>query len=191
MSLKERILVHLEEHSNALFKTKNKIREIELIALSLINTLENKGTIYWCGNGGSAADAQHLAAELVGRFKFERPPISSIALTTDTSVITSIGNDYGFSEVFARQVSGLINKDDVLVVLSTSGNSPNILEAVKAAKAKSIKTIGLLGKSGGKVKDLLDQYLIIESNGTDIIQELHITIGHIMIDLIENQLSSR
>lgn len=191
MNLRDRILMHFEEHSLALLKTKNKIKEIELVALSLVNTLEKKGTIYWCGNGGSAADAQHLAAELVGRFKFERSPISSIALTTDTSVITAIGNDYGFSQIYARQVSGLINRNDILIVLSTSGNSPNILEGIKAAKDKSISTIGFLGKSGGEAKDLLDQYLIVESNETDIIQEVHITIGHIIIDLIENQLSSK
>jgi D-sedoheptulose 7-phosphate isomerase len=151
-------------------------------------SLKNDKKIMFAGNGGSAADAQHLAGELVNRFGFERPGLSAIALTTDTSVMTSISNDSGFDNLFSRQVQALGKKGDVLIVLSTSGNSQNILEAIKEAKRIGISTIGLTGRSGGKMDLLCDVCLKVPSDETPRIQETHILIGHIICSLIENTL---
>ena len=131
-------------------------------------------------NGGSAADSQHLYTELVGRFEINRAPIKSIALTTDTSILTAISNDYSFEQVFKRQIQALGSKKDLLIVISTSGNSKNIIEAVKEAKKKGIKTFALLGKSGGKIKKLVNKNIVIPSNKVSRIQEMHILIGHIV-----------
>jgi D-sedoheptulose 7-phosphate isomerase len=144
--------------------------------------------IIFAGNGGSAADAQHLAGELVNRFGFERPGLSAIALTTDTSVITSISNDYGFEKLFSRQIQALGKKGDVLIALSTSGNSSNIIEGIKEAKKAGIFTIGLTGSSGGIMSDVCDLCLKVPSDDTPRIQEAHILIGHIICSLIENSL---
>ena len=151
----------------------------------LIECSLSGGKIMWCGNGGSAADSQHLAAELIGRFRRERQPIASIALTTDSSVLTCVGNDYGFSDVFSRQAEALTNTGDVLVAISTSGNSQNVLRAVQVVKAKGGRCIGLLGCDGGGLKSLCDLSLVIPSRDTARIQEMHITIGHILCDLLE------
>lgn len=136
------------------------------------------------------SSAQHLAAEIVGRFEKERAGLAALALTTDTSTLTSIANDYGFDYIFSRQVEALGNREDVLCVISTSGNSTNIIEAVKAAKAKGITTIGLFGNSGGELKMLVDHALIVPSDNTARIQEAHILIGHILCQLIEESLFS-
>ncbi len=144
--------------------------------------------VFFIGNGGSAADAQHIAAELVGHFKKDRRPLPALALTTNTSNLTAIGNDYNFDAVFARQLEAFLKKDDVLVAISTSGNSPNVLEAVKLAKKLGAKTVGFIGKGGGVLKDLADLSLIIPSDDTLRIQEAHITIGHIICDLVEEKL---
>ena len=150
--------------------------------------LRNNKKIIFAGNGGSAADAQHLAGELISRFGFERPGLSAIALTTDTSVITSISNDYGFEKLFSRQVQALGKKGDVLLALSTSGNSANIIEGIKEAKRNSITTIGLTGRSGGNMSLLCDLCLKVPSDDTPKIQEAHIMIGHIICSMIENSL---
>jgi D-sedoheptulose 7-phosphate isomerase len=131
-----------------------------------------------CGNGGSAADSQHFAAEVVGRFEKERKGFSAIALTTDTSALTAIGNDYGFDKIFSRQVEAIGRKGDILIGISTSGNSNNVIEAVKVAKGLGIFTVGLLGKDGGQLKDLVDKAFIVRSNNTARIQEVHITFIH-------------
>lgn len=136
------------------------------------------------GNGGSAADAQHIAAEFVNRFKIERPPVAAIALTTDTSIITSIGNDYNFDEIFAKQVRALGKKDDVALSISTSGNSENIIKAVRAAKKTGIFTIGLTGQ-GGKLAKIADLTLTVESDDVARIQETHIIMGHILCELVD------
>jgi len=138
-----------------------------------------------CGNGGSAADAQHIAAELVGRYTRERPGYPAIALTTDTSNLTAIGNDYGFDRIFARQVEALGQAGDVLIAISTSGNSPNVLRAVEQARALGVKTVGLAGRDGGALVAATDLCLIAPHQVTARIQELHITIGHILCDLVE------
>ena len=147
---------------------------------------KKKKTIFWCGNGGSAADSQHLSAELVGRFKLNRKPLKSVALTTDTSAITAIANDYTFRKVFSRQLDGLGNEGDLIVIISTSGNSKNIIEVLKTAKKKKIKSIALLGNNGGQCKKYSDMSLIVPSTNTARIQECHILIGHIFCEIIDN-----
>jgi D-sedoheptulose 7-phosphate isomerase len=138
-----------------------------------------------CGNGGSAADAQHLAAEFVNRYTLERPPLPALALTTDTSVITSIANDYSFDQLFVKQIKALGMKGDVLLVLSTSGDSPNILEAVKAASGLGIYTAGLLGSGGGKLRRMVDLALVVDSQATPRVQESHILAGHLICHLVD------
>ncbi|MEW5946081.1 MAG: SIS domain-containing protein [bacterium] len=144
-----------------------------------------------CGNGGSAADAQHVAAELVGRFMKERPPFAAVALTTDTSVITSVGNDYGFDDVFARQVEGVGRPGDVLLIFTTSGNSPNVIKAARAARARGIRTIGVSGKGGGRLAGHVDLLIAAPSERTPRIQEAHGLIGHLLCEFTELLLADR
>lgn len=161
---------------------------IEYVAHHLSTSLANGGTLFWCGNGGSAADSQHLAAELVGRFRKNRRPLRSIALTTDTSVLTCVANDYSYDDIFARQLEALGRSGDALLAISTSGNSENVLRALNAAKNLGITTIALLGKDGGPCKNVADHALIIPSQNTARIQETHILIGHILCELVEEEL---
>jgi D-sedoheptulose 7-phosphate isomerase len=153
-------------------------------------TLQNSGKIMFCGNGGSAADAQHISTELMVRLKSNnnRPAMPAIALTTDTSLLTAAGNDLGFSEIFSRQIEGLTSSKDLLVAISTSGNSKNILRAVETARRIGIKTVGFLGKDGGKLKNLVDVPIVVPSNETGRIQESHIMIGHILCELAERDI---
>lgn len=143
------------------------------------------GKLMFCGNGGSAADAQHIAAELTGRYVLDRKPLAAIALTTDTSALTAIANDYSFSDVFARQVEALGVRQDCLIVISTSGNSPNILKAARAARRKGMSVVGLLGRDGGKAAKLCNAPIIVPSNTTARIQEAHGFIGHALCAHIE------
>jgi phosphoheptose isomerase len=161
------------------------VPDIEKTANILINALKNNSKVLVCGNGGSAADAQHFAAELIVRFETERKALPAIALTTDSSVQTAMGNDYGFDECFARQINGLGNKGDVLVAISTSGNSPNILKAIESAKSKGMEVIGLTGRDGGNMKSLPINNVIIPSQTTARIQESHIMTIHIWCKLID------
>ena len=178
-----------EERSTTLKETHDKLsKNIELTSDLISNSLKNGGTIFWCWNGGSAADSQHLAAEFVGRFKKDREPLKSLALTTDTSILTCISNDYNFDEIFSRQLKALGKSDDVLIAISTSGNSKNIKQALIEAKSLRIKTVGLLGKNGGFCKDYADLPLIVPSETTARIQEMHILIGHLLCELTENKL---
>ena len=140
------------------------------------------------GNGGSAADAQHIAAELVGRYGFDRAAIASLALTTDTSNLTAIGNDYGYVKVFSRQLEAMAQEGDLFIGISTSGNSLNVINAFKSAKAKGVTTVALVGRDGGEMAKLADISLIVPSNETPRIQESHILIGHILCDIIEQEL---
>lgn len=163
----------------------NKIKEcIDLI----LNCLKNKNKILLIGNGGSAEMSAHIAAEFTGRYKIERKALPAIAMTTDLSAITAIANDYGFDAVFERQLEALGNENDVLIALSTSGNSQNIINAVKMAKKMNIKAIGLLGKDGGKLKNVSDIEIIIPSENTPRIQEAHLAILHIICEIVENKL---
>lgn len=160
-------------------------QEIDSIAAALIDCVNRGGTLFWCGNGGSAADSQHLAAEMIGRFRRERRPFCSVALTTNTSILTAVGNDYGYDEIFSRQIAGLVRAGDVVVGLSTSGNSRNVVVAMEVAKGRSAETVGLLGRDGGALRSLCDYCIVIPSDDTARIQEVHITIGHILCDLVE------
>tara|TARA_B110000196_G_scaffold193427_1_gene165702 strand:- start:279 stop:851 length:573 start_codon:yes stop_codon:yes gene_type:complete len=161
---------------------------IKLLGELLANCLEKNGTIFWCGNGGSASDSQHLAAELVGRFRNDRRALKSIALTTDTSILTSVGNDYGFDQIFSRQLQALGSPEDILIGISTSGNSRNILNAFKVASDLGITSIALTGKDGGIANKISDYSIIVNSESTARIQEAHILIGHILCEIIEEQL---
>lgn len=156
-----------------------------------VDCLAGGGTIYWLGNGGSAADSQHLAAELVGRYEgMDRRGLASIALTTDTSVITSVGNDLGFEAIFARQIEALCRAGDVVVAISTSGNSPNILAAVAAARARSAFTVGLCGNDGGDLARAADLAIVVPSDSPARVQEAHILIGHIWCDQVDEHVRS-
>jgi len=151
----------------------------------MVQTLQNGHKILLCGNGGSAADAQHIAAELTGRYKTERRGLPAIALTTDTSALTAIANDFGYDKVFSRQVEALANQGDLLIGISTSGNSLNILLALEQAKAIGCATLGLTGNSGGKMNALCDINLVVPSNNTPRIQEMHILFGHVLCQIVD------
>ncbi len=155
------------------------------VGRTMAMTLAEGGKILFCGNGGSAADAQHLAAELVNRFMLERPPLPGIALTTDTSALTSIGNDYGFEQVFEKQVQALGNRGDMLVAISTSGNSENITLALRAAREKGMLSVGLTGNAPNEMTGLCDIYLAVPGKNTALIQEVHIAIGHMLCRLVD------
>src|SRR5262245_7385612 len=158
------------------------VRAAELI----ISSVRAGGKVLTFGNGGSAADAQHIAAELVNRLNYERPPIAAIALTTDSSILTSVGNDSSFDELFERQLRALGRAGDVVLAISTSGNSPNVLRAVDAAREVGIKTVALAGRDGGELANKVDVALVVNARSTQRIQETHITIGHILCELVED-----
>ena len=151
--------------------------------------LQGDGKLLFFGNGGSAADAQHLAAEFVGRFVRERAGLPAIALTTDSSILTAIGNDYGFDQIFARQVQALGRRGDIAIAISTSGNSLNVLEGVKEARKRKLKTIGLTGKDGGLLAQQTDVAIMVPSTSTARIQECHIAIGHLFCELVDGDFS--
>lgn len=153
--------------------------------------LRRGGKLLLAGNGGSAGDAQHIAGEIVGRFGYDRPAAAALALTTDSSILTAIANDYGYDQVFARQVQGLGRRGDVLIALSTSGRSTNILRAIAAARDKELAVVGLTGESGGEMKERCDLCLCVPSDSTPLIQQLHLTAGHILCALIEERLFPR
>ncbi len=158
---------------------------LEAIALAMTATLRAGGKILWCGNGGSAGDSQHLASEIVGRFRRERRGLASVALTTDTSLLTSVANDYGFEAVFARQVEALGNPGDLLVGVSTSGNSRNVIAALETARSQRLVTVAFTGAGGGKLAVLADHLFAVASRDTARIQEAHILAGHMLCDWIE------
>jgi len=176
-------------HLQTVESTREALSEqVNLVGKILADCIKNDGTLFLCGNGGSAADSQHIAAELIGRFKKNRRALRSIALSTDTSVLTCVANDFSYDDIFSRQIEGLGRKGDVLVAISTSGNSENINRAIKQAKELDVMTIALLGKGGGATKDVADHVLIVPSDSTARIQEMHILIGHIFCELIEREL---
>jgi D-sedoheptulose 7-phosphate isomerase len=177
-----------------LFKSLGQIEKelpnIKNIIDLIVEHVKNNGKILLCGNGGSAADAQHLAAEFLVRLrpKVNRKPIAALSLAMDTSTITACGNDYSFNDIFARNLEAVSNKKDILIVISTSGNSKNILNVLKKAKKLNIKSIGFLGNKGGKAKGLCDNFIIVKSNNTATIQETHIFIGHLVFEQVEKRL---
>ena len=160
--------------------------EIEAASKLAVEVLKRGNKVLLCGNGGSAADAQHIAAELTGRYKSERRGLPAIALTTDTSALTAISNDYGYAKVFDRQVEALANQGDLLIGISTSGNSDNIISALKTAKELGCTTLGLSGRDGGKMNELCDVNLVVPSDDTPRIQEIHILFGHILCQIVDD-----
>ena len=162
------------------------IPQIEKASNLMVQTLKNGNKVILCGNGGSASDAQHIATELTGRYKSERRGLPAIAITTDTSALTAIANDYGYERVFERQVEALANKGDLLIGISTSGDSKNVILALKLAKTLGCSTLGMSGNKGGAMNELCDVNLVVPSNNTPRIQEMHILIGHIMCQGVDD-----
>jgi len=176
------------ETKQAIYENESLLEKIETVAKMCVELYRGDKKTILAGNGGSAADAQHIAAELVGRYGFDRPSIPSLALTTDTSNLTAIGNDYGYDQVFSRQLEGMGQAGDIFFGISTSGNSQNIINAFESAKKKGIKTVALVGRDGGKMGAMADVALIVPSDSTPRIQESHILIGHILCDIIEKEI---
>jgi D-sedoheptulose 7-phosphate isomerase len=172
----------------ALLEDNDLIGRIEAVADLVVATYRSGGKVLIAGNGGSAADAQHIAAELVSRFTFDRPALPAIALTTDSSILTGIGNDYGYESLFSRQVEAMGRPGDVFIGISTSGNSANVLKALSTARDNKLVTVGLTGAGGGRMVELCDHCLRMPSNDTPRIQECHITVGHILCAHTENTL---
>lgn len=184
--MQDQIAAHFEKHAQVAQKTLAELGEtIGEVARVLIGALENGNSLLLCGNGGSAADAQHIATEITGRYLRERKAMPAIALTTDTSALTAIGNDFGFEQIFARQVEALATPGDVFIGISTSGNSGNVLEAFRAAEERGCVTIALTGRDGGRARDVATHSIIVPSDQTPHIQEMHIMIAHILCDLID------
>ena len=181
----------IDDHIRCLQRLKTLDKDIEKTGATLLNCLLRGGKLLICGNGGSAGDAQHFAAEIIGRFERDRRAYPAIALSTDTSILTAVGNDYGYAEVFARQVDGLGRPGDILVAISTSGNSPNVVRAVECARPLGIQSVGLLGKDGGILREYVDQAIIVDDSVTARIQESHIFILHYWAWQIENGLLAR
>lgn len=186
---------YIKEQLTASIEVKQKIlnndellKKIEQLSLLTIERYKQGKKVLTAGNGGSAADAQHIAAELVSRFYFDRPGLPALALTTDTSILTAVGNDYGYHYTFARQIEANANEEDIFLGISTSGNSENILHAVETARKKNVTTVALTGEGGGKLKDKVDFLLNVPSQSTPRIQESHIAIGHILCAIVEKEL---
>ncbi len=176
------------EVKRQIIENEELIAAVAKVASTLISAFKNGNKVIFCGNGGSAADAQHLAAELSGRFYFDRPPLPAEACHVNTSFLTAVGNDYGYKIIFSRYVKANGKIGDILIGLSTSGNSENVVEAFKAAKEYEMICIGFTGKKGGKMKELSDLLINVPSNDTPRIQEAHITIGHIICEIVEKTL---
>jgi len=181
-------LKNLQEHQTLMSELAVLDSSVAAAIASITDSLAQGGKVMFCGNGGSAADSQHLAAEFTGRFIRDRKPLAAIALSTDSSALTCIGNDYAFSEVFSRQVDALGKAGDCLIGISTSGNSANVIKAVETARALGIKTIGLLGRDGGQLAVLCDQSIVVAHQVTARIQEAHIVIGHTICGGVEQRL---
>ncbi len=181
------ILEAIDQHRSVADEVFTKLPPLIVQAGEMVvETLQNGGKILLCGNGGSAADAQHIAAELTGRFVKERRGLPAVALTTDTSALTAIGNDYGYERVFERQVEALATERDLLVGISTSGNSPNVLRALERANDLGCLTLGLSGRDGGAMNELCDLNLVIPSDVTARIQEMHILVGHLICQMVDD-----
>lgn len=190
--MKDQVIQRFKESADlkTAFAKKNCDKIIEVVHL-ITGSLKSGNKIMLFGNGGSAADAQHIAAEFINRLrksKRDRPPLAALALTTDTSILTSISNDSDFSNIFSRQIRALGKKGDIAWGISTSGNSPNLIKAIKVAQEMGIKTLGLTGKGGGEMGTLVDYHLNVESNDVLRIQEVHITLSHIICELVEQEL---
>ena len=187
--MKDRINAALRSHREVMDALQQELTpKIIRVASMLIDAFRGGNKLLVMGNGGSAADAQHLAGEIVGRFRLERPGLPALALSTDTSILTAVGNDYGFDEVFRRQVEAHARTGDVVIGISTSGSSPNVLSALRLAGERGCRTIGLLGKDGGSIRELVEIDLTVPGYDTPRIQEGHITIIHLLCELVEQAL---
>lgn len=186
--MKKELQALVESHQKAVEKsfTSEGLEALEAVSREIIKAFKEGRKLLLCGNGGSAADSQHIAAEFIGRFKRERRSLPSIALTTDTSIITALANDYNYDMIFSRQIEGLGQKGDVLIAISTSGNSKNVIEAVKQAQKQGLVTIGFTGASGGALKPLADICFCAQSNKTPHVQEIHITALHAVSEVVED-----
>jgi len=186
--MKDDIQEIITSSSKTITNISNNLPEIESIVLKIVSVIKNGNKVILFGNGGSAADAQHIAAELIGRFKLERKSFPALALTTDSSILTSLSNDYSFDTVFSRQCEGLVKDGDVIIGISTSGNSKNVYNGLMTAKKFGGYVIGLLGNEGGNISKIVDISIIVDSKSTPRIQEAHRTIYHIICELVEKQL---
>jgi len=187
--MKDVIEQEINEHINVAEQMHSLTDDIAKIASLCIDSIRSGGKILIFGNGGSAADAQHIAAELVGRYKSERKGLPAVALTTDTSALTSIGNDFGYDQIFQRQIEALGRPEDVVIGISTSGNSSNVISALELSKKIGCKTIGLSGNDGGDMNKICDVNIVVPASDTPRIQEMHILIGHTLCQLIEQSLT--
>lgn len=185
--MKGRVIAELEESIAVKERLKDYAETLLNIANDAFETLKNGGKIIFFGNGGSAADAQHLAAEFVGKLQTDRKGMPAIAFTTNTSILTAVSNDWSFEEIFARQVEALVNEGDLVIGISTGGNSRNVIRGIEEAHKKGAKTVGLIGKGGGMLAKLAKKSIVVSSNNTQRIQEAHITIGHILCGIIEDR----
>ncbi len=190
MNYEKRITDWFDESIDVILKSKVLVGDLINVTNILLECLENDHKIIVMGNGGSAADAQHLVAELIGRYRIERKSLPAVSLTTDTSIITAIGNDYNFDYIFARQCESLVNQKDVIIAISTSGNSENIIQGIKTSKQKGGIVIGLTGNEGGKMKEFLDAIISVPSQSTPRIQECHRLIMHILCEFIDEKFSN-
>jgi len=187
--MKDTIQQEINAHITVAEQMLSLTDDIAKISSLCIDSIRSGGKILIFGNGGSAADAQHIAAELVGRYKSERKGLPAIALTTDTSALTSIGNDFGYDQIFERQIEALAKSEDILIGISTSGNSSNVISGLKMAKALGCRTIGLSGSDGGNMNKICDINIVVPASDTPRIQEMHILIGHTLCQLIEQSLT--
>jgi D-sedoheptulose 7-phosphate isomerase len=182
----DRLSEHFNEHSRVVLDSVAVLMEaLETHARWVSETLVSGGRLFFCGNGGSAADAQHLAAEYVVRFERNRRGLSAMALTTDTAVLTAVGNDFGYEQIFARQIEALSSKGDLLILLSSSGLSPNLVTAAQQARTLDVRTIGLLGRGGGSLRDEVDLPIVVPTDSIARAQELHLLIGHAVCDVVD------
>ena len=179
---------YINQHIKVIEEIKNETYFKKNISSEILYTLKSGGIIFRCGNGGSMADASHLASELMGRYESKRKPLKSIALGQDSSTLSCIANDYSYEKIFSRELLGLANENDYLIILSTSGNSKNIIDVANTANKISMKSFALLGKGGGKVSKLISSKYIIDEHKTSIIQEAQITIGHLIVEFVEKNL---
>jgi D-sedoheptulose 7-phosphate isomerase len=185
---RSRIDAGLDDLARVAQATKGLSERTAALAGRYAGVLRQGGTLFFCGNGGSAADAQHLAAEYVVRYAAERKPLAAVALTTDGSILTACGNDLGFDQIFARQVQALCGANDLLILHSTSGRSPNLLAAARAARQVKVPTVAFLGKGGGALAELVDEALIIPSDRTSQVQLMHMALQHLIVELVESEL---
>lgn len=188
--IQTRITSHLDTVT-LLQEQEDLLERAHRMASTFLEAFKNGHKVLFCGNGGSAADAQHLAAELSGRYYFDRPPLYAEALHVNTSYLTAVGNDYGYDEIYARMLRAMGSKGDVLVAMSTSGNSPNVLKAIQVAREQSMTVIGMTGMEGGKMANLCDILINIPSKDTPRIQECHMLLGHIVCEIVESELFAK